>query len=220
MKDLLIVANWKSNITKSEVKSWIDEFYQDQFPEQINIVLLPPFTLLDHISSFSRINDLNLKLGAQDVSPFEAGSYTGEVNATQIKEFAEYVLIGHSERRTNFSETNEIVNNKIDQAIKIGLKPIVCISEMNQVKELKNQDVYLAYEPISAIGTGNPEDSGIVSSFCREIKEKINTKVLYGGSVNSDNIKNYTNLNEIDGVLVGKESLNISSFISLIKNAV
>jgi triosephosphate isomerase (TIM) len=220
MKDLLIAANWKSNITKSEVKNWLDEFFLNQFPQQISILLLPPFTLLDNISSFIKVNDLNLKLGAQDISPFDVGSYTGEVNATQIKEFAEYVLIGHSERRTNFFESNETINNKIDQAIKTGLKPVVCVSDMKQVEDLKGQDIFLAYEPINAIGTGSPEDPNTVSSFCREIKRKINTKIIYGGSVNSDNVKNYTNLDEIDGVLVGKESLRVSSFLNLIKNAV
>ena len=219
MKEILIVANWKSNIAKKDIKNWLNDFSLIEFSDEINVILLPPFTLLDGISSYIKINDLRLSLGAQDVSPFEDGPYTGEISAIQLKEFGEYVLIGHSERRTNFSETEELVNKKIDQAIKAGLTPIVCISDINQVKSLKSNQIIIAYEPISAIGSDNPEEPKTVSDFCRQIKEIIDTKILYGGSVNSDNIKNYTNLNEIDGVLVGGASLEISSFVNLI-NAV
>ena len=220
MKELLVVANWKSNIIKKDIKNWLNEFSLSDFSDQVSVLLLPPFTLLDDINSFIRINDIRLSIGAQDISPFEAGSYTGEINAIQVKEFGDYVLIGHSERRINFLETDDLINKKIEQAIKVGLKPIVCVSDLNQVKSLVRKEIIIAYEPINAIGTGNPEDPSIVSEFCIQIKEIVDTKILYGGSVNHENIKNYTNLNEIDGVLVGKASLEVASLIKLINNAV
>ena len=91
MKNLLIAANWKSNMTKDEARNWILKFPQDLNLEDIEIVIFPPFTLLDLLSSYIKINDLPFKIGAQDVSLHLAGAYTGEINASQIKEFAEYV---------------------------------------------------------------------------------------------------------------------------------
>ncbi len=220
MKNLLIVANWKSNIAKLEAKKWLESFSMNEFPENLEIIVLPPFTLLDIISGYIRVNDLNIKLGSQDVSPFDKGAYTGEVNAQQIKEFADYVLIGHSERRTNFSESDKIINQKIEESIKIGLKPIVCISNLDQVRSLNTNEIVIAYEPLEAIGTGYPENPDSVSAFVAQIKQIKNTKIIYGGSVSADNIINYISLPEIDGVLVGGASLDSSSFVSLVKNVV
>ncbi len=220
MKNLLIAANWKSNMTKLEAKKWLEEFSLSGSSEQLEVVVLPPFTLLDNVSGYIRVNDLPLKLGSQNISPFDAGAYTGEVYAKQIKEFADYVLIGHSERRSNFSETDEMVDKKIGMAISSGLIPIVCISSLDQVKNITSENIITAYEPIGAIGTGNAEDPASVSSFAQEIKKLKNAKILYGGSVNADNIRNYTKLPEIDGVLVGGASLTAPSFLNLVKNAV
>ena len=219
MKNLLIAANWKSNMTKGEARNWILKFPQDLNLEDIEIVIFPPFTLLDLLSSYIKINDLPFKIGAQDVSLHLAGAYTGEINASQIKEFAEYVLIGHSERRSNFSETDEIVNKKIGESLREGIKPIVCVSNIGQVRSLVPGNYIIAYEPISAIGTGNPEDPNTVLSIIKQIKEIKDTEVLYGGSVNPQNIKDYTSLDNISGVLVGNSSLDAELFLNLIKNA-
>jgi triosephosphate isomerase (TIM) len=220
MKNLLFLANWKSNITKPEAESWLYEFSENQPVQNTEVVVLPPFTLLDFINLKIKSGQLSLKLGAQDLSPFGSGAFTGEVNALQIKEFADYVLIGHSERRVHFLETNEMVNNKINKALESGLKPVVCVSDLKQVEDINRNEIIIAYEPISAIGTGNPEDPDAVDSFCRQIKLKFNVKILYGGSVNSENVNNYSQLEIIDGVLVGKESLSAASFINLVKNAI
>lgn len=224
MKKTLIAANWKSNKTKKEARNWIFEVSRQEFPENLEIIILPPFTLLDYLDSFIKANNLKLKLGAQDISPFGLGAYTGEVNASQVKEFASYVLIGHSERRKNFSESDEQINQKIQRAESLDLTPILCISDILQIKDINSKkEMIIAYEPPGAISTSGPEakaeDPDSVLEFVRKIKEKNPARVIYGGSVDSNNVKNYTELDNIEGVLVGGKSLDAESFINLVNNA-
>lgn len=219
MKKMLIAANWKSNKTKIEAKTWLDEVSKVSLPQSLEVVIFPPFTLLDFVSNYTRENDLPFKVGTQDISPFEQGPFTGEVNANQIKEFADYVLIGHSERRTNFGESNETINKKIERSLAGNLIPIVCVSNLDQINSLGSQELIIAYEPISAIRTGSPEDPSEVNSIANQIKSAAASRVIYGGSVNGENVRDYLNLNNISGVLVGGESLNPSSFNNILKNA-
>lgn len=220
MKNALIFANWKSNKSKNEAKKWFEEVGHSDFPDNLKVVIFPPFTLLDILSGYIKVNSLPFKLGAQDISPFDRGAYTGEISASQIKEFAEFVLIGHSERRTNFGESDEVVRNKVDKAIEAGLIPVVCISNLDQIRGLGEEKVIFAYEPIGSIGTGNPEDPALVDKIAGQIKEKTNREVIYGGSVNADNIKKYLSLENISGSLIGGASLDPSSFKNVLKNAV
>lgn len=221
MKKKLIAANWKSNKTKYEAKNWLEEVSLQDIPEQLEIVIFPPFHLLDIICGYIRVNSMPFKLGAQDVSPFGQGAYTGEVSAEQIKEFADYVLIGHSERRINFNESDEMVTEKTKRAIEKDLTPIVCVSKIEQVSTLTfDPGIILAFEPLGSIGSGNPEDPVIVSKFITGAKDKFQTEVIYGGSVTGQNVKNYLNLGNASGVLVGTDSLNPGSFIEIIKNVI
>lgn len=224
MKNKILVANWKSNKTKTEAKNWLEEVSAQSFPEILEVIILAPFTLLDTISGHIRVNDLPFKLGAQDVSPFDSGAYTGEISAKQIKEFADYVLIGHSERRTNFSEDKEIVRKKIEKAIAAGLTPIVCVSDLSQIDNLEsNKEIVIAYEPPGVISTSgpnaSPESPALVSEFIKKLKERLSVEVIYGGSVDADNIRKYLSLENISGVLVGGQSLDPGSFINILKNA-
>ena len=218
MKNLIIAGNWKSNMTKPEAKDWLGKLSLESIPEHIEVILFAPYTLLDIISGYIRANSLPIKLGSQNVSRFPKGAHTGEIYANQIKEFAQYSLIGHSERRSTFGETDEIVNKKIEAARNVGLETIVCVSNMDQLKSI-SADTIVAYEPIEAIGTGNPDLPNDVAEMALKLKETKNLKLIYGGSVNSDNIKNYTQLENIDGALIGMDSLNADSFIKNIKNA-
>jgi triosephosphate isomerase (TIM) len=218
MKNLLLAANWKSNLTKIEAKKWVEEVSFLEVPENLEIVIFPPFTLLDILSGYIRVNSLPFKLGAQDISPFPNGSFTGEVSSEQIKEFADYVLIGHSERRLNFAEDEDMIMKKLQRAAEADLSPIVCVSDPSQAVNLSNKNLYFAYEPIGSIGTGNAESPDIVEKRAQDIKSKTERPVIYGGSVNAENIKGYAGLESINGVLVGGESLNASSFIKLVKN--
>lgn len=224
MKNLLLFANWKSNKTKNEARNWIFQISREKFPEELQVIILPPFTLLDFLDSFIKVNNLSIKLGAQDLSLFEKGAYTGEINAWQIKEFAEFVVIGHSERRKNFSEDANIINGKIKQANLAKLIPIVCVSTIEEAEALSSdKELIIAYEPPGAISTSGSfaqaEDPKSVGEFAKKIKEKMNIKVLYGGSVDKENVKIYTSLEHIDGVLVGGKSLDADSFIGIINNA-
>ena len=222
MKNKLLAANWKSNKTKFEAKDWLVEISNYEVPTGLEVVIFPPFTLLDIISGYVRVNSMPFKIGAQDISPFDSGAFTGEISARQIKEFADYVLIGHSERRINFGESDEMVRKKVERAIAQELKPIVCISDLSQVANLKfDQELTIAYEPLEAIGTGKPQDPDSVEFMANQIRAKMNaTRIIYGGSVNADNLRDYVNLDGIEGALVGGGSLNSSSFIDILKNAI
>lgn len=218
MEKTLIAANWKSNKTKIEAQKWLNEVALKDFPSHLEIIVFPPFTLLDYVSSYVRVNDLPFKIGGQDVSPFDSGAYTGEISAQQLKEFTDYVLIGHSERRSNFAESNKMVSQKIEKSLQQGLIPIVCAYDIGQLEEI-NSNVIVSYEPLEAIGTGRAESPDIVEQFAGKIKTKLNCPVLYGGSVSPDNIKSYLNLKNISGLLIGGQSLDESSFMRIIENA-
>lgn len=235
MKKLFIIANWKSNKTEVEAKNWLQQFTiynlsrgarsTGQFTNK-EIVVCPPFTQLSILKSLIINHKSNIKLGTQDISPFDAGSYTGEVNGEQIKEFTDYAIIGHSERRKYFRETDELINKKIEMAEKYGLTPIICVSDQSQISNLKSQihslnlkTLIVAYEPLFAIGSGNPDTPNSANEVAGEIKKEINVPVLYGGSVNSQNVNSFTQMENIDGVLVGKSSLDPEEFFKIIENA-
>jgi len=216
MKNLTICANWKSNMTKQEAKRWLEDFSLLSIPENMKIVLFAPHTLLDIISGYIRVNDLQISLGAQNLSPFDSGPHTGEISANQIKEFADYVLIGHSERRSELFESENLINDKIQKAKEAGMSAVICVSDIRQVKELPDSNFIIAYEPLNAIGTGNAEDPEKVSDIILQINKIKNADVLYGGSVNSKNVKKYTDLENVSGVLIGSASLDAKSFGEII----
>jgi triosephosphate isomerase len=157
-------------------------------------------------------------LGAQNVSPFDEGAYTGEVNAKQIKDFVQYVLIGHSERRQNFNETEDMLIKKVDMTLKYGLNPIFLVQ--NQEDVIPQGVQIVAYDPSFAIGSGTPDTPENADAIAAVIKSKNNNaQVLYGGSVTSENVKSFTAKTNLDGVIVGGASLEAEEFIKIIKNA-
>lgn len=222
MNKLFIVANLKSYKTEPEAKEWLEKFKAISQNKDIvhdkEIVVCPSFTLLYLFNSFFLDNGLQIKLGAQNVSQFDEGPYTGEVNAKQIKKFADYVLIGHSERRINFNETDEALSKKTGLSLQNNLQPIFCV----QGKEtyVPNGVKILAYEPVFAIGSGNPDTPQNANEIAQSYLDKINNlTVLYGGSVTSENVSSFTKEQNIGGVLVGGASLEAEEFIRIIKNA-
>ncbi len=233
MKKLFLVANWKSNKTSLEAKEWLTQVQRSKFKDPADakamagrqsskekeVIICPPFTLLSTMKSFIDDKKLPVKLGGQNVSPFDAGAYTGEINAKQIKEFADYVIIGHSERRNNFGETDDILIKKVKKAMGVGLTPIFCIQ--NETTPVPEEVTLVAYEPPTAIGTGNPdtpENAGRVAKIVKEKNPHI-AYILYGGSVTQDNIRSFVEMEHINGVLVGGASLDPLKFTALIKNA-
>lgn len=211
MKKLFIAGNWKSHKTVQEAQDWMGQI---NIPKSdATIVICVPFTLLSSVKSS------HFTLAAQDVSPFSEGAYTGEVSARQVKEFADWVIVGHSERRKYFGETDEILTRKVEMAKGANLKVIYCVpDDMTFIPA--NVDV-VAYEPVWAIGTGKTDSPDNANSVVRKIKSKTNiTTCIYGGSVTPQNVKSFVSTETIDGVLPGGASLDANMFSELIKEAI
>lgn len=222
MNKVFIVANLKSYKTENEAKEWLENLKKIKdigvSLENKEIIVCPPFQLLLMFKTYILENNLPVSIGAQDVSPFDEGAYTGEVNAKQIKDFADYVLIGHSERRKNFGETDDVLSKKTVLALKYELTPIYLIQNKDTVVSQGIQ--IIAYEPIFAIGSGNPDTPGNANEIAGFLKSKNSDyKLLYGGSVSSQNVNSFTSLSNISGVLVGSASLDALEFIKIIENA-
>lgn len=213
---------------------------------ELESIILVPFT---HIKVVQDIACPNLKIGAQNVSQYNCGAYTGEISSTMLESMGvRYVAIGHSERREIFKEDNETIKQKVVTALENNLKPIFCCGEplqerknnnylpfvKNQIKtalfDLSKEDmrnIFIAYEPIWAIGTGetaSAEQAQEVHLFIRNLlKEKFDTEtannitILYGGSVKPNNAKELFSKEDIDGALVGGASLDAKSFVDIIK---
>lgn len=215
----IFIANWKSNKTTQDAEAFIREFVDatsaDLFDKNV-IVICPPFTLLSFCSQFIRANDLNIHLGTQNISPFPTGAYTGEIAATQAKEFAEYGIIGHSERRTLLHETDEEIVKKVEQARNAGLMVVFCIQ--NELTPVPEGVDYIAYEPPSAIGSGNPDTPEHIGEVFEQLHLKNKSeKLLYGGSLKPENIHDFTSVPSIEGFLVGGASLDAGSFAQLVQ---
>ncbi len=233
MRKFYIIANWKSNKTLSEAEDWIEGLkIKDLELMSKEAIVCPSFTNLSILKSLIINHKSNIKLGAQDISPFDEGAFTGEVNGKQIKEFADYVIVGHSERRNNFGEDDGTVNQKLDRALKYELTPILCVSNLDQVQSSKfkvqsysskfkiAEIMLIAYEPLFAIGSGNPDTPENADKMAKNIKEILGEiPVLYGGSVDKNNVKSFTTMPNIDGVLVGKSSLDVKEFTQIIHNS-
>ena len=242
MRRPIIAGNWKMNKTPSEAVSLINELKPLVKDAEVEVVVCVPFVCIPAASK--ALEGSNIKLGAQNMHWEEKGAYTGEVAPGMLKELGvEYVIIGHSERRQYFAETDETVNKKIKSALKHGLLPIVCVGETlsqreegitmawvtsqveKALKDISSSEVgkiVFAYEPIWAIGTGKTASSKDAEEVIKAIREKIgelysknvaeNIRILYGGSVKPDNIKELMNEADIDGALVGGASLDPESF--------
>ncbi len=213
MKSLIIAGNWKSNKTVKEAENWIATFHAT-WDSDTTVILCVPYMVL----SFLAAKNPPFFIGAQNVSTFGDGAYTGEVSARQIKEFAEWVIIGHSERRKNFNETDGMLAKKVEQAKNVGLKVIYCVPNDSTVIP-KNVDV-VAYEPIWAIGTGKSDTPENANAVITNIKANFQIgTVIYGGSVTADNVASFVRQPSIDGVLPGGASLDAKTFAALITNA-
>ena len=194
MRKKIIAANWKMNMTLRESDSFLDSFLLELEEEKrVDMVIVPPFTALARVSE--RLNKVsNVRLGAQNMHSEKSGAYTGEISAEMLRElFVRFVVLGHSERRSLFGETDAIVNRKTKAALEATLKPIVCIGEtlaerdagqveavlerqlrgsLDGIESKDLSDIVIAYEPVWAIGTGRtatPEQAQATHAFVRAI---------------------------------------------------
>lgn len=230
-----IVANFKSHQTGREAQNWLNQFKSAYEPtEGKTVILAPSFTnlwlfqkCLSGVSSPNNPHQDKILLGAQDVSPFPPGAYTGAVSAAQlITHGISYCLVGHSERRKWFHETHQEIANKIRELLDQSITPILCLDQpyqQAQIAALEDgwlKELIIAYEPVEAIGSGRPQNPQAASQIASSLKNlSAQTPVLYGGSVTPQNAADYTTQKSIDGLLVGGISLNPDEFVNLINQA-
>lgn len=245
MRVPMIAGNWKMNTTVSKAIELVNEMFPglDQI-DNVDKVICPPFISLAAIKEL--IKGSTIKLGAQNLYFEEKGAYTGEISPLMLAELCEFVIVGHSERRQYFNETEDIVDKKVQAALRVGLKPILCIGETLEENEAgKTEEVLtrqlsspsariyyfsgliLAYEPIWAIGTGRAATGKQANETIGFIRQHIarqygkgiaqKVRILYGGSVTANNIAEFVNQPEVDGALVGGASLKVTEFLSIVK---
>lgn len=244
-----IFGNWKMNMLPNEALKYIEQlaeklkFLKQESIENLSIKLFVPYINIFYTKLMSQ--ETNIKIGAQNMYYEENGAFTGEVSGEMLKSVDIHtVLIGHSERRQIFNETDEIINKKLIKTQEIGLEAIFCIGETLEeneqgrtkevlerqiIKGLENvniNNIIIAYEPVWAIGTGKVCDASNADDICKYIKDLIKVKyekdlpVIYGGSVKNDNSKEILNKENIDGVLVGGASLNVEDFFEIITSGI
>lgn len=243
MHNPVIAGNWKMNTTIVEAKELVNEMRTElNLLENIEIIICPPFISLSTIKEL--LEGTSIKTGAQNMCFATNGAYTGEISPLMLHGLCDYVILGHSERRIYFAETDEIVNKKIKCALNHNLKPILCVGESLTEKESKKteevlskqldkglqevactKDLLIAYEPLWAIGTdmaANGKDASVTIKFIREEMALIwnktisqDIRILYGGSVKSNNTIEFISQPDIDGVLVGGASLKAQEFLSI-----
>ncbi len=211
----LVVANFKANKSWEEVSAWTEEVSPKAQSFPGTIVLAPSMAFINQTSWKIQSEKANIKVASQDISKFEQGAYTGEVAASQIKGQITYCIIGHSERRQNFGEDDQILGQKVKNAIAAGIEPIFCVQDENTM--IPQGVKIVAYEPVFAIGTGKPDTSENAEAVAQSIKAKGDFMVLYGGSVTGDNAKSFLKAGVIDGLLVGSASLDPQSFLKIVE---
>lgn len=217
----ILIANWKSNKTRGDALLWLKKIAEElkvMQQTQKTIILCPSFSLLSNVHQYITKENLPIATGTQDISAFPQGPYTGEVNGRQISEFATYSIIGHSERRELLGESMATLEKKVQMAQANNLTVIFCIQDKT-TPVVGSMDI-VAYEPPMAIGTGRPDTPENANAIASSVKAQNKASyVLYGGSVTSRNVSRFTAMDHIDGVLVGKASLDPLEFIEIIKNA-
>lgn len=240
----IVAANWKMNFTIDESLNLIDEIIKRSSSVGAEIIFFPNYISLQSVKQ--KLVDTAYMVGSQNVHHDESGAFTGEVSASMLSILdLDYVIIGHSERRQFFNESDDQVNQKIKRALDVNIKPVVCIGEtiderksgkttevlnrqlnkaFEEIDVLSANKIIVAYEPVWAIGTGVSADENQVLEAHALIKQTLvsifseNIPILYGGSVNASNAFELINLNNVDGFLIGGASLKSESFCQIIEN--
>ena len=239
----IVVGNWKMNKTPSESKDFSSSLTENlNLMNDTKVIICPSFAGLSSV-----ISSHNYSLGAQNCYFENSGAFTGEISADMLIDCrVKYVILGHSERRTIFGESDELIRDKVSNVINGNMIPILCIGEtidqlneglaketvykqlkigLSKIDSLKN--IVIAYEPVWAIGTGltaSIEKVGEIHAYIRAIlseffdeAESSLIPILYGGSVNSDNAEELINVSSVNGFLIGGASLDVEKFVDIIK---
>lgn len=240
----IVIANWKMNLSLAGRKKLAQDLKKKLSRlSSVDVVVCPSFVSLAHIGEL--LKKSKIILGAQDVFWEDSGAYTGEISPAVLEDLdCQYVIVGHSERRHNLGETDEMVNKKVKACLEGDLTPIICVGEtledrrenradnvvllqvrkaLDGVNLLENDQIVIAYEPIWAIGTGEPIEPQEAEYMFDLIRQnlldllpltKVNNSVrlVYGGSINDKNINEFIGLNLLNGFLVGNASLDIDEF--------
>jgi triosephosphate isomerase len=238
VRKIVIAGNWKMYKTQAESLEFLQGFMSelDATPDEREVVVCAPFTNLGLLSK--SLHGSRVQLGAQNVHWEDAGAYTGEIAGGMLAEIGvRLVVVGHSERRQYFGETDETVNLRLRAAQRHGLTPILCVGETKQQRDaseteavifnqlakdlvgVDQQNLVIAYEPIWAIGTGDTCEATEANRVIGLIRQKLtntNVSIQYGGSVKPDNIDEIMAQPEIDGALVGGASLDPKSFARIV----
>ncbi len=248
MKTIAIVGNWKMNTTPDtavSLASGIRGRLEGRDTARIRVIVCPPFVSLDRVSR--NLEGSEIAVGAQNLHSETDGAFTGEISAEMLRGLAEFVIVGHSERRTLFGESDELIAAKMEAASGVGLKPILCVGEtlgqrsagkaretverqtiegLSKVNDLSQ--TMIAYEPVWAIGTGEAATPETAQDMMASIRACLRPRfddvaesvpLLYGGSVNPGNVSRFVEQPDIDGALVGGASLSADSFTEIVLNA-
>ena len=243
LKSPIVAANWKMNLTIEEGLDLVKQVLDGSSSDGSEIIFFPPSIALSAIGGM--LKNTEYKVGIQNIHHEKSGAYTGEISAEMVKFLdVQYAIIGHSERRQYFFETDAQINGKIKSALSANLCPVVCVGEslperesgktneilkkqlMSALKDIDNTSdrLVIAYEPVWAIGTGKSADLNQVydaHNFINEILQsrfKNHTPILYGGSVKAENASELCEIKNVDGFLIGGASLQSESFCQIIKN--
>ena len=243
-----VAGNWKMNTTVTEAKVLASHIRDDlRNIDEIEIVLCPPFISLAQVANV--VEGSRIKTGAQNMHYEDKGAFTGEVSATMLTGLCQYVILGHSERRRDFGESDQLINRKAKKALELGINPIICVGEVlaereqGREREVVSSSVsqcltdiafderlVIAYEPVWAIGTGLAATPGEAQAMCSLIRSLLVDRfgsenaglvpIIYGGSVNVGNVADLARETDIDGGLIGGASLDRDQFSEIVKTIV
>jgi len=242
----IIAGNWKMHTNLEECQALLSALREGLAPEGVEVVVCPPFPFL--ALAARELAGSPIRLGAQNAHWEQEGAYTGEVSPRMLAGLCQYVILGHSERRAYFGESDALINRKLQAALQAGLWPILCLGETLDereagrteevlVRQLREalagiaipRELVIAYEPVWAIGTGRPATGPLANEACALIRRELAAlagpevaqaiRIQYGGSVSPQNIAEFMSQPEIDGALVGGASLRAEAFIAIVNIA-
>ena len=247
MTSTIVAGNWKMNMTPAEARALVAAMIPGL--EQVGgveTVVCPPFVALEAVCGLLR--GARVAVGAQDLHYEDEGAFTGAVSGKMLEGLCDYVIVGHSERRSIFGETDDVVGRKVAAARRAGLRPILCVGERMDEREAGSAEavverqlrraladaessdgLVVAYEPVWAIGTGRAATPGDAQSMMAHVRRVLaslfgagpadGVPLLYGGSVTADNVAGFVRQDDVNGALVGGASLSADGFAQLVRNA-